>query len=183
MRLEPIENPRNPLLKIAYWMSRRQFGAVLSPLKVFYARSPRLARLGYQIARTLESGLSLDPELVLLVTTQSSLINGCTFCADLHQAQAVQSKLGLAKFKRLPDYRTSSKFDERERAALAFAEEMTRDRKVADATFEELRKHFNEKEIVELTWLNAIGNYFNLMAVALEVESDELVSLALAKAS
>ena len=183
MRLEPIEKPKSWILKIAYWMSRRQMGAVISPLKVIYARAPKLAPLGYRIARTMEKGLSLDSELVLLITTQSSLINGCTFCADLHRAQAVQEKLGLEKFQQLLDYRTSLGFTERERAVLAYTEEVTRNRKVGDATFENLRKHFGEREIVEITWLNAIGNYFNLMTVPLEIESDELVSLALQRAT
>ena len=46
----------------------------------------------------MEKGLSLDSELVLLITTQSSLINGRTFCADLHRAQAVPpSSTGSAR--------------------------------------------------------------------------------------
>jgi AhpD family alkylhydroperoxidase len=183
MRLEPIENPPGLLLKIGYWLSRRRFGAVISPLKVIYARSPRLARLGYRIGVVLESGLSLESELVLLVSTQSSLINGCTFCADLHRAQAIQKKIGLEKFKHLLEAATSPIFSDRERAALVYTEEVTRKRNASDASFEELRKHFNEREIVELTWLNAVGNYFNLMAVPLGIESDDLVSQALAKAS
>ncbi len=182
MRLEPIEKPRNPLLRIAYYLSRRQLGRVITPLKVVYARAPRLAALGYRISRVLENGLSLDPEIELLVTTQSSLINGCTFCADLHRAQAVQKRLGLEKFESLLEYRASSKFSERERAALAYTEEVTRSRSASDATFENLRAHFSEREIVEITWLNAIGNYFNLLAVPLGLESDDLVSLALKRA-
>ena len=132
---------------------------------------------------TLESGLSLDRELALLVTTQSSLINGCSFCADLHRAQAVQERIGLEKFRDLLNCAESPHFSERERAALAYTEEATRKREVADATFESLRGHFDEKEIVELTWLNAVGNYFNLMAVPLGLESDGLTEIALSQAS
>ena len=87
MRLEPIERPKGLLMKIAYWLSRRQLGAVMSPLKVVYARSPRIARAGFGLVRAMESGLSLDPELRLLLVTQSSLLNGCSFCADLHAAR------------------------------------------------------------------------------------------------
>ena len=47
---------------------------------------------------------------------------------------------------------------------------------------ENLRAHFSEREIVEITWLNAIGNYFNLLAVPLALESDDVVSLALKRA-
>lgn len=183
MRIEPIEKPKGILMRIAYWMSRRQVGAVMSPIKVIYARSPRIARTGFSIVRTLESGLSLEPELVLLVTTQSSLINGCAFCADLHRAQAVRSRVGLEKFAGLLDPAQSPHFSERERAALVYTGEVTRNREVSDATFEVLRKHFDDTEIVELTWLNAVGNYFNLMAVPLGLESDGLAEIALGHAA
>jgi AhpD family alkylhydroperoxidase len=183
MRIEPIEKPRGLLMRIAYWMSRRQLGAVMSPLKVVYARSPRIARTNFSIARTLESGLSLDRELVLLVTTQSSLINGCAFCADLHRAQVVQARIGLEKFRDLLDFAASPHFSPRERAALAFTEEVTRQRSASDATFEALRAHFDDREIVELTWLNAAANFFNLIAVPLGLESDGLLEIAISRAA
>ena len=179
MRLAPIERPRSLLMRLAGWSSRRQLGAVISPLKVIYARAPALAVLSYRISRTLEKKLSLDPELALLVTTQSSLLNGCGFCADLHRAQAVRARLGREKFRDLLDYASSPHFDARERAALAYTEEITRRRRVAQATFDELRRHFDERGIVELTWLNAVGNYFNLLAAPLEIGSDGLEALAL----
>ena len=182
MRLEPIEKPRGLLLRLAYWLSRRQLGKVMSSLAVIYGRAPALAWPGAWIVRAMDRGLSLDRELRLLITTQSSLLNGCSFCADLHMAQAVQARLGLDKFKALPDFATSSLFSERERAVLAYTEDVTRRRGVSDAVFETLRKHASEKEIVEITWLNAIGNMFNLMAVPLQLESDELMPLALRRA-
>ena len=182
MRLEPIERPRGLLLRIAYWLSRRQLGRVMSSLTVIYARAPAVAWPGLWIVRTLERGLSLERELRLLITTQSSLINGCSFCADLHMAQAVQARLGLAKFKALPEFATSPLFSERERAVLAYTDEVTRRRSASDSVFEALRKHASEKEIVEITWLNAVGNFFNLMAVPLELESDDFMALALRRA-
>ena len=179
MRLEPIEKPRGLLLRIAYWLSRRQLGGVMSPLKVIYARVPKLAWTSVVIARTAEKGLSLEPDLRLLITTQSSLLNGCTFCADLHMAQAVQARIGLEKFKALPVFETHPLFSERERAVLAYTAEVTLRRSASDVVFETLRKHCSEQEIVEITWLNAVGNFFNLMAVPLQLESDDFTALAL----
>jgi AhpD family alkylhydroperoxidase len=182
MRFEPIEKPRGLLLRLAYWLCRRQLGKVMSSLAVIYARAPATLLPGAFIVRTLERGLSLEPELRLLVTTQSSQLNGCTFCADLHMAQAVQARIGLEKFKALPGFATSPLFSDRERAVLAYTEEVTRTRNVSDATFAALRKHLDERQIVELTWLNAIGNFFNLMAVPLGLESDDFTALALRRA-
>lgn len=179
MRFEPIERPRGLLLRLAYWLSRRRLGRVMSSLSVLYPRAPALAAPTALIAWTMEKRLSLEPELVLLITTQSSMLNGCTFCADLHMAQAVQARIGLEKFKALPGFATSSLFSERERAVLAYTEEVTRTRNVTDATFEALRKHANDKQVIEITWLNAIGNFFNLIGVPLGLESDGLTEIAL----
>ncbi len=183
MRLEPIEKPRGLTLRIAHWMSRRSLGAVPSSITVIYARAPKLATPGYQLVRTLEKGLCLDPELKLLILVQSSLLNGCSFCADLHQAQAARAKLGLGRFEALRDYETSDRFSERERAVLAYTEEVTRTRAASDASFDRLRQHASEQEIVEITWLNALANFFNLLAVPLQLGSDDLLALALERAA
>jgi alkylhydroperoxidase family enzyme len=95
----------------------------------------------------------------------------------------VRERLGVEKFLALDAWRDSPAFSESERAALAYCEEITRNRNVADATFAELAKHFDEKQIIELTWVNAIGNFFNLMAVPLGLESDGLAELALRRVS
>jgi AhpD family alkylhydroperoxidase len=179
--MEPIERPRNLLTRLGYWVSRRQLGKVPTAFKVTYARAPRLALVAQRILRTQQK-LSLDRELVHLLMSHASQINGCGFCADLHLAQLVREKLGTEKFEALADYRASSAFDERERAALAFAEEATRNREVSDATYGQLAKHFSEREIVEIVWVNAAGNYFNLLAVPLGLESDGLAELALGAA-
>jgi len=52
---------------------------------------------------------------------------------------------------------------------------------VSETTFERLRSHFAEWEIVEITWLNAVHNYYNLITVPLEIESDDLCAIAQAR--
>jgi alkylhydroperoxidase family enzyme len=108
------------------------------------------------------------------------MLNGCAFCQDIKRAQAVRTRLGTARFDALADWRTSSAFDARERAALAYVEEATRSKVVSDATFAELARHFDEREIAELTLANAIENFYNLLNLPLEVESDGLEALAAA---
>ncbi len=49
------------------------------------------------------------------------------------------------------------------------------------ATFETLRKHFSEWEIAEITWLNALENYYNLINVPLQIESDGFCAIAQAR--
>jgi len=179
MRVPPVTKPRSWIVRVAYWMTRRQFGRTPTPFQTIYGNAPHLSLPSWAVGRVLDGKLSLDHDLVLLVTTLTSLHNGCTFCADLHRAQAVQAKLGMERFRELADFRTSARFDPSERAALAYADEVTRERKCSDATFEALRPHFDDRAIVELAWTVGIGNFYNLMAVGLDLESDGLERLAL----
>ena len=155
MRLEPIEKPKGLMMRFAHWGTRRQFGKVMTPIKVVIARIPESLKLSNEIVKFEMKGIRLEPQLHYMVVSLVSQINGCDFCTDLAQAMAIREHLGMEKFNALSEYRTSPLFSEQERAALNYVEELTRHKRVSDATFEELRKHFNEREIVEITWLNA----------------------------
>ena len=181
MRLQPIEEPKGIMMRIAYWMTKRQLGKVMTPMKVVYPRMPGAVKLAYEIAKFETKGISLDSELKFLVTSLAAQINGCGFCVDIGRAMVVRERIGLEKFNALLEYKTSPLFSDRERAALAYAEEATRCKRVSDATFETLRNHFNEREIVEITWLNAVENYYNLINLPLEIESDGLCAIAVAQ--
>jgi len=182
VRLSAIERPQNPWMRLVYHLSKRQFGKVLMALKVIYARKPRLVLIAQLIARTQEKGISLEPSLRVLVQAKISQLNGCPFCEDLALAQAVQKRLGSERFRYLDAYRTSDAFSKRERTALAFAEEATRFRRVSDDTWLAARENFSDTEIVELVWLNAAENYFNLQAAVLGIESDQLAERSMAAA-
>ena len=177
-RLEPIEKPRGVVMKLAYAFCRRRMGKVIAPLSVIYSRAPALTRPSFGLAQAVEKKLSLDPGIQLLVQAQTSALNGCGFCLDMKHALAVESELGLEKFEALADYATSPLFDDRERAALDYCREITQQRHVHDEIFERLRKHFSEREIVELTFANAVENFHNTLAVPLGLESDGLCALA-----
>lgn len=119
-RLPPIDGPSNPLLRFAYRAAARQFGQVITPMRVIYARKPRLLPLAAHVQRTMERGLSLDPGLRLLIQVQASRANGCSFCEDLGLAHAVRCRLGTERFAALEEFgRISSSLSASE-AATAF---------------------------------------------------------------
>ncbi len=178
MRLAPIENPKGLKLRLAYWATRREFGKAITPLKVVAARMPGMLRLTRDLAEFNLKGIRLDPELHLLIEALTAQINGCTFCLDIGRAIATREQLKMEKFDAIADYRTNPLFSDRERAALAYVEEATRSKHVCEATFDDLRKHFDEREIVEITWVNALENYYNLINLPLEIGSDGLCALA-----
>jgi len=177
MRLAPIEKPPTLKARVAGWMMKRQLGKVIMPALVVYNRVPALYDVSYALLKATRSGLSLDTGLRLLVQTWAAMINRCHFCVDIAQAQAVMEGIGLEKFYALPEWRESPLFSERERAALAFVDEATRSKRVDDATFERLREQFNEREIVEITFLNAVENFYNLINLPLEIEEDGLCAI------
>jgi len=177
MRLEPIDKPRGLMMNLAFWMTRRQFGKVMMPMRILYPRVPGMMKAAYEIVKFETHGISLEPELHYLIATLASRINGCDFCLDLGRSMALREHLDMAKFDALGDYATSPLFSGRERAALAYVEETIRFKHVSDATFSALREHFNEREIVEITWLNALENFYNLINIPLEIGSDGFCAL------
>lgn len=177
MRLQPIENPRGLMMKFAYWMTRRKFGKVITPLKVVTARVPKSMRLQYEVAKMMESGFSLGHELQFLLHTHISEVNQCQFCIDISQAMVLSEGGSLDKLNKLPCYRQDPAFTPAERAALAYVEEVTQTKTASDATFEELRRHFTDEQIVEITMLNALENLYNLTNRPLGIESDGLCAL------
>lgn len=181
MRLEPIEKPTGLTMRIAFWMMRRQFGKVPTPMTVVYPRAPEMMKLASEIGKFETKGIRLEPGLHFMIAALVSQINGCSFCVDLARAMAIFEQLGMEKFDVLSEHRTSPHFSDRERAALAYVEEATRHKRASDATFQELREHFSEREIVEITWLNALHNYYNLINLPLEIESDGLCAIARAR--
>ncbi len=180
MRLQPIENPTNLFIKIAYWFTKRQNGKVMSPLKVIYARKPELLSFAMKIAKFEEKQNSLSPELRLLIKVAAATQNGCTFCKDIALAHAVKGKIGKEKFIALIEKDESKKqiFNEKEPAVLRVLDEYNSHRKVSDESFAELQKHFSESEIVDILALNAFEQFYNAMTVPLEIESDGLEKLA-----
>jgi alkylhydroperoxidase family enzyme len=166
------------MMRMAYWEIRRQSGKVISPVKIVIARMPKALKLTNEIAKFELKGIRLEPELHFMVGMLASQINGCSSCMDLGRAMVVRKHIGMGKFNAIGEYRTSPLFSDRERAALAYVEEATRNKHVDDATFKELRKHIEDWEIAEITWINAIENYYNLLNIALGIESDGLCAIA-----
>jgi alkylhydroperoxidase family enzyme len=178
MRLTPIERPPTLLGKLLSFLYRRELGRPITPSQLIYNRVPAAWRISLAFLRFELFGAKLPQELRLLATTHVAMLNGCAFCQDIKRAFAVRRKLGMRKFDALAAWRTSDAFSARERAALAYVEEATRSKVVSDATFAELAKHFDEREIAELTLANAIENFYNLLNVPLEIEADGLEAIA-----
>jgi alkylhydroperoxidase family enzyme len=176
--LPPIENPHGVMMKLVYAMSRRQFGKVMTPLKVFAARMPLAFGMFVGKISKLDKKLELPPETQMLVRERVARLNVCLFCIDIGRAFAIQSGISEAKFDAMEDYATSPLYSDAERALLDYVTELTRDKKVEPETFTRLRKHYSERAICEIVWLVASEHFYNMTNIGLNIHSDMLCDIA-----
>lgn len=176
--LVPIESPASPVMKMAYARTRRQFGKVLTPLKVFCARLPIGFGMFYAKISKLDRKLELPSETAMLVRERVARLNVCLFCIDIGRSFVIRLRMNEAKFDALEDYSTSPLFSDAECAALDYVTELTRDRQVNPATFERLRRHYSERQICEMVWLVASEHFYNMTNIGLNIHSDMLCDLS-----
>lgn len=109
----------------------------------------------------------LEHPLLELVKMRASQINGCAYCLDMHSKDARAAGETEQRLYLLDAWRESPFYSERERAALAWTEALTRiaGNEVADELYEEVRKQFSEKELVDLSLAIIAINGWNRLAI------------------
>jgi AhpD family alkylhydroperoxidase len=109
----------------------------------------------------------LEPGLLELIKTRASQINRCAYCIDMHTKDARAEGETEQRLYALAAWRETPFFTERERAALAWTESITliSHGSVPDALFDEARRHFSEKELVDLTLALIAINGWNRLAI------------------
>ena len=115
------------------------------------------------------AGCGLDHTFVHVLKLRASQINGCAYCIDMHSIDARAEGETEQRLYALDAWRETPFFDDRERAALAWVEAVTlvAQTHVPDSVYEEVKKHFSEQQIVDLTYLAATINAWNRLAVSL----------------
>jgi len=113
----------------------------------------------------------LEPALLELVKVRASQMNGCGYCIDMHTKDARFGGESEQRLYALAAWRESPFFSERERAALAWTESVTQINvgTVPDEVYEQARRHFSEKELVDLTLALVAINGWNRLAIAFRV--------------
>lgn len=110
----------------------------------------------------------LEAPLLELVKTRASQINGCAFCLDMHTLDARAQGESEQRLYLLSAWREAPFYSERERAALAWTEALTRveQSQVPDEVYAEARQQFSEKELVDLSLAIVAINGWNRFCVA-----------------
>ena len=172
-RIPPKKNVDYPwYLRLFFFFMGKKYGVPPEPL-LLWGRTPRVMRNFLMTYRALNRKSSpLDPQLRALVSVKVSQINSCAYCVDMNASLLLQHGGGEEKIKELQDFASSLLFSAKEKAALQYAVAMTQSSsKIGDAIFNELKHHFNDDTIVELTALIAFQNMSSKFNAALDVSA------------
>lgn len=123
--------------------------------------------LGGVYSYVMQSGL--PTELVELVYLRISQINNCAYCLDMHTRDLIKKGVAIEKLALVQAWQEGGHlFDERERAALAWAESVTKASTtgVPDDVYQLAHSVFEEKELVDLTIAISLMNAYNRMAIS-----------------
>jgi len=115
---------------------------------------------------------SFDPKLLDLVKVRVSQMNGCAYCLHLHRQDAVKRGETEDRMLLLNAWHESQLYTERERAALAWAESLTRvaESHAPDAVYEEARSVFSDDELLALSIGVAMINAWNRLAIGFRLQ-------------
>lgn len=125
----------------------------------------------YQAMLGLEKYLhqsGLEESLLHLIKLRASQINGCAYCLDMHWKDLKAVGEQDHRLYELNAWEEAPFYSDRERAALAWTDAVTRvaDSRVPDELYAEVRKHFSDKELADLTLAVATINAWNRLAIS-----------------
>ena len=168
--IQPEERPDQSALIERIRKGRR--GNVINVYKTLL-HSPDIASVWLDLVNVVRFKVDLEGRLREIVIVRIGYLNRCAYVVNQHVPELTAPE-GLTKEEcaALADWRASAFFNERERAALAYADSVTRDIDVPDAVFADLRKHFNERQIVELTVLIGTYNMHTRVGQALQIDPE-----------
>jgi AhpD family alkylhydroperoxidase len=149
------------------------FGAD-APLRVrIYAQRPELAVKYLEFGRALREDRLLPDRLVELVRLRVAFWNQCRSCMAIRYEEALDDGITEGLVCSLERPEEAPDLSEAERAAIAFGDLMATDHlAITDETFDELRRHFSEPEIVELCMNVALFVGFGRLGAALHMVDD-----------
>ena len=139
----------------------------MTPRIDYATTAPEAVRAFYGLEKYL-SGCGLERSLIELIKIRCSQINGCAYCLDMHTKDARAAGETEQRIYTLSAWYETPFFSDREQAALAWVERVTRiaDGAPSDALYQKTREQFSEKEIADLTWAAVAINGWNRIALS-----------------
>ena len=154
-----------------------QYGSFASLVGVMANRPPVLEHTFGLLLDLKAEGVLAQRYLELALVAVSKL-NACTFCVSNHTPRLTASGISLEAAEAILDYDNIDEFDDVDRLVIAYAVQVTTDfHRVRDGMFDRLRQHFDDAQIVELTWRIALCGAFNRFNDVLQTEIDDSVAV------
>ncbi|TDV05534.1 carboxymuconolactone decarboxylase family protein [Paraburkholderia caballeronis] len=141
----------------------------MSTLRLEYSSLSPEAYQGLIATKKALSRSTLGKPLIELVNLRISQINGCAFCLEMHTRLLRDGGYPLDKLDSLAGWHASPLYDARERAALGWAESVTDISRThaPDDVFDALKAYFSDAEIADLTFVVALMNALNRLAISM----------------
>jgi len=173
-RISLIEEKDHPeLSELIQRIVAGRRGGLLNVYKLLL-HSPPLAATWLEHVNAVRWKTQIEGRLREIVIIRIAILNRIEYVIQQHvPALALADGVTLAECDALRDWHASEFFSEKERAVLAYTDVMTRDVSVPDAVFTDVRKHFNERELVELTVLIGTYNMHNRVMQALAIDLEK----------
>lgn len=165
------ETTGDPVVRESFERMRAKRGKVTHIYKALAHRPEILGPMGPFVA-AVQQAYDIDPRLKERIILRVSIVNGSAYCTHAHDQ--ISAKMGFTEdeIAAMRDPASADLADD-ERAALVYAEELTRSPgDVSDAAFDELRRHFDEPQIVEITMIAALYNMINRFNEALRLDPE-----------
>ena len=176
-RVPLIEETKHPELAESIAKIKGARGGRLINIYRLMLHSPALANAWFDLNQAVRYGTEIDGQSRELAVIRVAILNGVEYVQRAHgPAYALKEGLTPEQVAALWDWRASKLFNAQQRALLAYTDAMTENIEVTDDVFDVARKHFSERQIVELTMLIGAYNMLTRFLKALKVDPEPSTS-------
>jgi alkylhydroperoxidase family enzyme len=139
--------------------------------------SPALANAWFDLNQAVRYGTEIDGQCREIAVIRVAILNQVEYVMRAHgPAYALKEGLTPEQVTAIANWQPSKLFSNQQRALLAYTDAMTREIEVSDTVFAEIRKHFSERQVVELTMLIGAYNMLTRFLKALKVDPEPVSS-------
>ena len=171
-RIQGMKRRRTLVARLAFFLSRRSYGRVITPARVYALDSSLLLAVGL-MEEVQEWAKQTSAPVKQLARMLVAWRIGCPWCLDFGTRASEQLGITDEQLQALPDYEHSSLFSEEEREVLRYADAMTRTPvRVPDGVFETLKARYTDRQILEITAAIAWENFHARVNHALDLEAE-----------
>lgn len=132
----------------------------------FFGAAPEIMKAVSALNKAVDE-CGLEKSLLHLIKLRASQINGCSYCVEMHSREARHDGESEQRLYLVSAWKESPLFSERERAAFAWTDALTRiaDNGVSDELYARTLEHFSEQELVKLSVALGMINTWNRLCV------------------